>query len=610
MIKEIQRFKQIQQTFVWLSLAICVSIYCYAIYVGKVPLDIGDGLEHYAISRDAWKNNTNFLNHWGKPFFILFSSGFAQFGFKVYTFFNVLVFASTIMISYSILRHFRAPIIAFIVLPFVFISIPEYSQCVIAGLTEPFFGLLITILLWAIIYEKWLLFAIIASFVPFARSEGMLVISIAPFVLMAYKQWKIIPFLITGFVIYALVGMWILDQPLWYFENDPYPIDSPYGKGNWSHYLMAVQDYTGLFNVLFFPFYIFGWLIWRSHHHKKAITAILFVSIIFFGIIAIHSYYWANGLRGSMGLTRIATQGTPAFITLGFIGLSYFLNELHKLTHTVIGIAISFLFVKEINELILIREPNSFELNIEKSVAFVNDIRKTNKVYYFHPLIAYYNGHTTKETINNFHHQFTHLATHANNCFKPGDLLIRDSKFGPIEQGLSLEELKQYPWILPIKHFYSFNTSSGHFEEESVIIYQVFDTSELNSIKQKIKKASKTIKLKLNQRHYTVQTQNEFYDISKQFTVPNEPGNAYSIEVAFTNLGQNNDCSLVFDAGKGHYNSYPIKGDKGQLSLRFYRGGLKGKMYIYNPSKTPIHLNLSFQNWLVESDIDIHSIEK
>ena len=303
----------------WGSLFVCISYYISIIYLGEEPYDVGDGLEHFAISKQSWSEPIYFIDHWGKSFFILFSSTFAQFGFESYTLFNVLVFAVTIAFLFSCFKHYKIHGAVSIVAPLIFVSIPDYTFGVIGGMTEPFFGCLLTIMLWASIKEKWWLFAIIASFTPFARSEGALVMFGAPIVLIAFKQWKSLPLLTFGFVVYAIVGKLINDQPMWYFENDPYPALSPYGVGKWSDYINTYKQHLGVIMVILSPLIVFGWLVWRQYQKRKTIIISIFFIGIYLGIIAVHSYYWANGLRGSMGLTRIATQGLPVAIAIGLI---------------------------------------------------------------------------------------------------------------------------------------------------------------------------------------------------------------------------------------------------------------------------------------------------
>ena len=50
--------------------------------IADSPYDTGDGIVHYQIARYSWEHPHLLLYLWGKPFFTLISSPFAQFGLK------------------------------------------------------------------------------------------------------------------------------------------------------------------------------------------------------------------------------------------------------------------------------------------------------------------------------------------------------------------------------------------------------------------------------------------------------------------------------------------------------------------------------------------------
>ncbi|MCC6702959.1 MAG: hypothetical protein IT221_15615 [Fluviicola sp.] len=585
----------------WISLLACVSYYITIIFLGEEPFDVGDGLEHFAISKQSWKEPIFFIDHWGKSFFVLFSSVFAQFGFKVYTLFNVLVFAITIGFIFDCLKHFRIHGIVSIVAPLIFVSIPDYTHGVIAGLTEPFFGCLLTIMLWASIKEKWWLFAIIASFTPFARSEGALVVFGAPFVLIAFKQWKSLPLLTFGFVVYAILGMLINDQPLWYFENDPYPEYSPYGHGNWTDYLFTYKQHLGVVMVFLSPLIFFGWFVWKQHQPRKTTILTFFFIGIYLGIIAIHSYYWANGLRGSMGLTRIATQGLPVAIAIGLICIGFVMKELHFLAKSFFAIIISLFSIEEVTELFLPIKSTEYNKMIHKSCNYVNQHKKEiGTIYYFHPMIAYFNNITTKENYKQYCHSFTQLEDDTKNRFKPGDIIIRDSKFGAIEQGMPFDKLKEYPWIIPVKHFYvNGGTKELNGEQQSIIIYQVFDKNHL--VKSKFIENERSIALKKNIPNQ-IHEQKEFFNIDEHFFIPNFNASNQSLLVEYQ-LTSNEPIYFVIDDGKGEYISNQLDSQKSKIDVILNSKNKRVKIYLYNPSKQKYSFEFKSLRWKTQQDL-------
>ncbi len=591
--------KKLLQVLPWVSLLAACTYFLVIIAMNEVPKDDGDGLQHFSIAKVAWEQPSYFLDHWGKPLFTFFSSFFAPFGFQAYSSFNVLVFFATVFVLFRLLKREKSPILFMSFVPWLLISIPDYTYSIVGGLTEPFFGLLLTLMLYASIRKKWGLFALLASLAPFARSEGMLVLLAAAGLLLYTKSWKALPWLLTGPIISLIAGQLILGQALWYLENDPYPELSPYGSGSWMHYATHFTDYFGLINLLYLPIAIFGMLVWRQHHKKHRTLILLFFSGIFFGILIIHSYFWANGLRGSMGLTRIGLQGMPAFIGLCFLGLSSVFKELHFVGIGIFGSLTTLGIFREIVALELPTHESSSHKMIHRAVNYVNHAPIHGKIYYMHPMVAYYNGLGTKDQHERYIQRFIHLEKDVVSQFKPGDILFRDSKFGATEQGLSFEELQKYPFLIPVKHFYSEDYNPEfNGESKSVILYQVVDPKAVATFKRSDHveiPASITGKI-----HGTA----EFTDHRKVFALPALRGPKQELIIAYT-LQAEKEIYLVFDDGRGLYVSQPMLPGEHQLILPFVTGKQTGKLYIHNPEKKAFTCAIRTAKWRQTRDVGI-----
>jgi hypothetical protein len=594
--------KKVLSLLPWLSLAAACIYLLLIIAMNEVPKDDGDGLQHFSISKASWVDHHLFLDHWGKPLFTVFSSLFAQFGFQAFASFNVLVFLITIFVIFRLIQREKGPVIWMLFIPWVFISIPDYTYSIVSGLTEPFFGMLLTIMLYAAIRKKWWVFALVASFTPFARSEGMMVLSAAGAMLLLVKQWKALIWLFIGPVLSVIAGYLLLGQPFWYFENDPYPELSPYGSGSWTQYLVHYDAYFGILPLLLLPLSVFGMLIWRQHDKKQRTLIILFFTGIFLGIIVIHSYFWANGLRGSMGLTRIALQGLPAFLALCFIGIASVLREIHFVGLSLFGLLGLAGIYKELPELEVPTQENTYHEMIRRAVNYINHAPIRGKVYYMHPMVAYYNGIGTKDRHRYYEQRFIHLEDDVKHVFKPGDILFRDSKFGATEQGLSFEELQNYPHLVPVKHFYSsdFNLELTG-ESKSVIMYQVVDPKKLDSIKkpQRIEQAV--------QLTHKIHSKKEFYEIDTSVVIPTLLGSKLELEVNYSLTAQT-DLYLVFDDGKGHYVSQALTTGDHVVKLPFVIGKTKGKLYIHNPNKGEYHMTIGVVKWQQYRDFGIQQL--
>ncbi len=491
------------------SLLFAVVYLVSIVFLNEVPADDGDGLQHYYISKHAFSDPSYFLNHWGKPLFILFSSAFAQFGFIPYLLFNVLVFVATILFAFSIFKQHNISKYAYFFVPLLFLYVSDYLHGIVSGMTEIFFGFLLVILLWCSQKDRWQLFAIIASFTPYARSEGMFVVIGSVLLLLLLKKWKAIPLLFVGTLVYMLIGKLLLNQIFWFFENDPYPAISPYGSGPWYEYIASYKHHLSVFGLLLIPFLLRKlFLLFRDKKSQQLLIYLFFICI-YLGIIAVHSYLWSNGLKGALGLSRLATLGLVPFFVLLFLSFYDFMQgKKHYL-----GIAIGFIFLVFMGiKLFKYDYPikkNKFQALIKASVDYTNKHAKKN-VYYLHPLIPFFNDASIFETKNGFYQTFSILTKENVLRLKPGDLIIRDSKLGPVEQGMSFDELKKYTFIIPVKHFYE-NTSDQerNGEKPSVIIYQILDSLVQRKKKFQLekniiysRKVKKSIKKSMNTFNY------------------------------------------------------------------------------------------------------------
>jgi hypothetical protein len=461
------------------------------LYLNACPPDIGDGLSHYFVAQGAWQNTELFLHHWGKPFFTFFTSFFAQFGFKTYILFNIICFFIFCVLAQKIMKIYRVSDISQSFFPILLLTVPDVQTTILGGLTEPFFGLISVLGLYLLVKERFLLFAIIISFIPFARSEGQFVVVLAFMILVLKKQLKIIPFLSFGFLVYAIIGFFVLDDFFWYFNNDPYTGELAYGSGDWLNYwenkdfhLGNILFWVGLLGLLSILFFI------KNRKINKDEFILIFYSLsIYFVIIFVHAYLWRYGLKGSFGLSRIATHGLPLLVLVSLIYIDKIVNN-YELP-SFFSKAPSFSLIALSVFIVLKSEyPTQLEysnLQVVKASEYLKTIKdKVGKIHYFHPLFAYHNH------LNPFIKDDKYLMTYFENFenalkkLNDKDIIVRDSHFGPVDMKLTLEKIKSEKRFVPIKTFYS-NKIQDDFEglRWRVEVYQFQenrDTSIIDTI--------------------------------------------------------------------------------------------------------------------------------
>ena len=86
-----------------LMVILSVPVFYFALFV-PFETDTGDSVVHYFFARYAFGDPVLFLDHWAKPFFTLFASPFAQFGFGGMKLFNGLAGLLSAWFAYSIAK--------------------------------------------------------------------------------------------------------------------------------------------------------------------------------------------------------------------------------------------------------------------------------------------------------------------------------------------------------------------------------------------------------------------------------------------------------------------------------------------------------------------------
>jgi hypothetical protein len=207
-------------------------------------------------------------------------------------------------------------------------------------------------------------------------------------------------------------------------------------------------------------------------------------------------------------------------------------------------------------------------------------------------------------------HSFTQLEEDVKNRFKTGDIIIRDSKFGPIEQGLPFDKLAQYPWIVPIKHFYS-NGSTQEIsgEKQSVIIYQVVDRKFYISRGKSITKDAVEFKWKNKLFPPKIKQNKEFYNLHTSYKLPSYKGSNQSMIINYK-LEAKEPLFLVFDDGSGEIISNQLLPDATSIEITLNNYSKKALIYIYNPSKQAYTCEFHAVSWRLHHDLGLLSTEK
>jgi hypothetical protein len=437
--------------------------------------DAGDSILHYLFSKFAFRHPALFFDHWSKPLFVLVSAPFAQFGFNGMKFFNLLVSLLTVYFTYKAanaltMDHSVLAALMVIVAPLNFIL-------TFSGLTEPLFALSIIAALFFNLRQKQVLAAIIISFTPFLRSEGLIMMGVFGLFYILKKDWKPLLFLATGHIVYSIAGYFVYHDILWVFNKIPYAsLSSPYGSGNLLHFFNQQYYVIGL--PLTFLFWI-GFLVkilelvfMRKNFLKEETFLVFFGFISFF---MFHTLAWKFGMFNSMGLKRVLIGMIPYIALISLKGFN-FLTEIPFLSGK-LKTGIQLILVIYLLAFPLL--PNPASINWKKDMMLSADQlaakriactlyssqHEKQKYFFTHPYLS--------EVLNIDHFDPSirmDLSSENLRSMQKGDYLIWENWFAVIESGMNREYLEKTYRLIKVKEF-----RQNDANRESVFVVYIAD---------------------------------------------------------------------------------------------------------------------------------------
>lgn len=422
--------------------------------LNEVPVDTGDGLAHYFISKNSISHPSDLLNHWGKPIFTMLSAPFAYHGFQAYVFFNILIFALTLFVGNRIFKHFKIDSILTALFPLVLLGSLDYTANVLGGMTEVLFGFFVLLAGLLALKKRWLWFALLISIMPYVRSEGQMLLPLASILLIFNGALLYIFVFAIVFIVFSNFGWSVYGDYWWYFTHNPYQGAAEiYGQGNWFHYLTNWHLHLGLPGLLLL---IVGMIFFikrvrqKTYSTEKTITSLYF-GVIYFGIILVHAYLWANGKSGALGLSRLAIHGLPGLVLICILAIDA--AEMKRWFTPVFTGAMMIISVLCIRDYPFVYDqpfPKK-AMPDERAVLDATDAvlnylgeNAAGKVYYYHPLIAYranvnlkdHSGRFVQKSFGLFEAEFADL--------KNGDLIIWDSHFAKRDMNFPEEKTSRF----------------------------------------------------------------------------------------------------------------------------------------------------------------------
>lgn len=413
--------------------------------------DSGDSVTHYLFARYAPDHPVLYFDHWAKPLFVLLASPFAQWGFVGMKVFNCLISLLVIFISYktALELKMRNPILVAVILMFS----PLNYILTFSGLTEPLFALFTILGIYLCTRKKYLLACFIISFLPYIRSEGLILAGVFALFFLYKRKWLHLPSLLSGSVIYGIAGYFVHGNLLWVFTKIPYAkLSSAYGHGNLFHFVEELINVTGIPIYLLFWMGFIGLIILLSRKKFNPEQHILLFAGFCCFFIA-HSLFWYLGIFNSMGLKRVLIGILPIIALISLQGFNFISEDLLALK-PVLKKAVQVGLVGYI--LVFPFTPNPSAIQWEKDMMLNADQKLSIKTFEFlsrekkikGPVLYNYHYFSILLNIDYFDSRFHKpISLEAIAEMHSGDILIWDNLYAAFESGIKKQDLDSLPQL-------------------------------------------------------------------------------------------------------------------------------------------------------------------
>jgi hypothetical protein len=414
--------------------------------------DPGDSIYHFLFAKYAPVHPELFFDHWAKPVFVLLSCPFAQFGFTGIKVFNLLVSLVTIFMTFRIACFLRLKNAFIGVLIMIFT--PLFYILTFSGLTEPLFALFCALIIYLFLRQKYLAACLVLSFLPYVRSEGLIILGIFTLNLFVKKKWKFIPLLAFGSVVYSFAGYFVHHDLFWVFTKIPYAhASSQYGSGPLSHFVVQMLYVTGI--PIYFLFWV-GVISFVIKSIKKQISGeeqiLIFLGFLVFFVA--HSLFWYLGIFNSMGLKRVLICVMSMITIISLHGFNFITEVIPKKNARIV---LQWFFILYIVIFPFTHNPAAVnwkrdmmksvdQASADKTADFIrHKIIPDSRILTASPYVCMILGVDCFTS----HHRLG-IARQDIEVMRPGDILIWENWFAVVESGIRKDELDKNPYLLKL----------------------------------------------------------------------------------------------------------------------------------------------------------------
>lgn len=436
----------------FIAIFFIVMLICSFLFSGTG--DEGDSVMHYLMARNAFNRPEFFFDQWAKPVYVLVAAPFAQLGFWGVKFMNILLACGSIWFTYKTARQLAIPNAWIAAVVFAFI--PLNISLILSGLTESLFAFVMIWGLYLLTREDHYKSLIILSFLPFVRSEGLIILSVVLVYLVVIEKFKLIPILAVGHIVYSVLGYFVHKDFLWVFNKMSYAtLSSSYGSGKWLHFIQKLPETTGKAGAAFLYAGVFWGIIMLVQWLRRRSAAteekqLILIYGIFAAFFIGHSAFWALGIFNSMGLIRVMVGAMPLFAIIILQGINFLTGPLESfpakkyVTALLLAVMVIYPFTKDVFALHWKRDLalKADQYADKDLAAYVKEHYPDYKNYEFYYEACYLSVVLNQNFFNEKEHKRL-LNAFEQNKFADKCFIVWDDWFAVQEGGVPLEKIEQ-----------------------------------------------------------------------------------------------------------------------------------------------------------------------
>ncbi len=463
---------------IYILLFILLAFFFVLALLSPISYGGADDIVHYRFARYSFQHPELLLDHWAKPFFTLLASPFAQIGYPGVKLFNLLIGTFTAFILYRMaqLMQIRRNILIVIILFFT----PVYTTMLMSGMTEVLFAAVLALAAYLFLRKNFIWSAIVISFLPLVRTEGIVVWPCFALAFLFHKKWKAVPFIFTASFIYSIIGGLYFNDFLWLYTHIPYTgTYDIYGHGDLFHFVRSNKVVFGIPVTLLFISGIIS-MVRRKQSMKPEITFLDEFLVILAPLLvyyASHSYVWWKGIN-SLGLIRVMAGVAPLLALIALRGLNFLID------------AVSLRILKQLiivgfTVLILMTPFNVYEIplklsekdkTVKRAAQWYKSSPYKDRKFYIWDSFFYF-------VLNTDPYDATKMADgipdrhQPENFVKPGEIVIWDAHFSAVDGRFPLSSIIDNPYYKLIHVMRPYKPFVGGGGEYQICFFERLDSA-------------------------------------------------------------------------------------------------------------------------------------